>query len=112
MEKLTWKNQADWFASNSEMEITNDTEIAQKASAWFRATYRWAHPQMKQNKKKKRRNRKRKNRMVENQQQQPSQNQQRPQPLLSFAWIVYPVLMKIYDEKRKSADELRSKRKN
>ena len=113
VKKLSWKNQADWFPFYSKMEITNDTEVAKKASAWFRVTYQWAHNQMKQkpDQKKNKRNRKRKSRRAKNQQQQPSQNQQRSQPLLSFAWIVYPILMKIYDEKQKTADEQKSKEK-
>ena len=93
------------------MEITNDTEIAKKASAWFRVTYQWAHNQWKQKGKKKKRNRKRKNRIASHQQQQSSQNQQKFQPILSFAWIVYPILMKVYDKKQKTADEQKSEEK-
>jgi hypothetical protein len=101
--KLTWKNQLDWFTFYNKIEITDDSEVAKKASAWFRVTYKWLNKQTKQSeKKKKKRNRKRKNRMANNQQQnQKPQAQYKFQPLFSFAWIVYPVLMKIYDEKQK-----------
>ena len=78
-----------------------------KASAWFRVTYQCLSDQIKK-KKKKRRNRRRKNRIENNQQQrqqqqnQKSQNRNNLQLLFSFAWIVYPILMKIYDEKQNS----------
>jgi hypothetical protein len=103
---LTWKNQLDWITFYTKTEVTNDSEIAKKASAWFRVTYKWLNNQTKkQSKKRKKRNRKRKNRMANNQRQnQDRQDPYKPQPLLSFAWIVYPVLMHIYDEKQKLND--------
>ena len=94
--QLIWKNQLDLFAFSNQTEITNDSEIMKKASAWFRVTYKWLHSQMK--KIRTNNKRKRKNRMPNTQQQGPN----KPQPLLSFAWIVYPVLMKIYDNKQES----------
>lgn len=105
--KLTWKSQANWFTFYSNMEITNDGEVAKKASAWFRVTYKWVNNQMrqKQGKKKKRRNRKRKNQLANDQQRrEESHNKHKSQPLLSFAWIVYPILMKIHDEKQQTND--------
>lgn len=73
--KLTWKNQLDWFHSHIRTKITNGSKIAKKASAWFRVTYEWLN------------------------QNRETQDQYTVPPLLSYAWIVYPVLMKIYDEK-------------
>jgi hypothetical protein len=88
--KLTWNNQLDWLSFYNKNEITNSTEIAKKASSWFHVTYKWLNNQTKD-----KRNRKRKHRTVNN-------HQQISQRLLSFAWIVYPILMKIYDDKRNS----------
>jgi hypothetical protein len=98
--KLTWKNQLDWFTCYTGIKITNGSEIAKKASAWFRVTYERLNNQTKQSRKK--RNRKRNNRMENNQQQnQEVQDPYKVRRLYSFAWIVYPVLMKIYDDKQK-----------
>jgi hypothetical protein len=103
LKKLTWKNQLDLFTYCSKNEITNDSEVCKKAAAWFRVTYKWLNNQAKRSKKNKKRNRKRKNRMANNQRQnQERENRYKPQPLFSFAWIVYPVLMQIYDEKQES----------
>ncbi len=88
--KLTWHNQLHWFSFYNTNEINTGSEIIKKASAWFRITYKWLDNQTK-----KKRNRKRKNRKQNN-------HQQKSQQLLSFAWIVYPVLMKIFDEKTKT----------
>ena len=85
--KLTWNNQLNWFSFYSKNELTKSTEIAKKASAWFRVTYKWLNKQTNE-----KRNRKRKNQKVNN-------HQQISQRLLSFAWIVYPILMKVYDDK-------------
>ncbi len=92
--KLTWKRQLDWFTFYHKIEITNDSEIAKKASAWFRVTYQWLYNQLKQNENKKI---KRDRTTTDNERIQ-QQNQLRSQRFLSFAWIVYPILMKIYDE--------------
>lgn len=98
---LTWKSQLRWFESLNKNEITISSEIIKKASAWFRVTYKWLINQTKPTKKNKKRNRKRKNRIKKNQEQQ---NRFKSPPLLSFAWIVYPILMKIYDIKQESTE--------
>ncbi len=90
--KLTWNNQLHWFSFYNKNEITTSSEIAKKASAWFCVTYEWLNNQTKE-----KRNRKRKNQRVNNHRQ----GQKISQRLLSFAWIVYPILMKIYDDKTK-----------
>ena len=92
--KLKWSNQLHWFSHHSKNEITTASEIAKKASAWFRVTYKWLGNQTKKNEKKKK---KRKNPKKNIQQQLHSQR--KFQRLLSFAWIVYPILIKIYDDK-------------
>lgn len=92
---LTWKKQIYWFEFHTNSEFTTETEIAKKASSWFRVTYQWLYNQLKQNENKKI---KRDRTTTDNERIQ-QQNQLRSQCFLSFAWIVYPILMKIYDEK-------------
>ncbi len=91
--KLTWHNQLHWFLFYNKNEITTGSEIVKKASAWFRITYRWLDNQTS-----KERDRKRKNRGQNDHQK----DEQKSQGLQSFAWIVYPVLMKIVDDKTKT----------
>ena len=83
--KLTWQNQLTLFEFYIGYEITKNNEIMKKASAWFRVTYKWLIGE-KRSKKKSQRKRRR---------PEENNNQQR---FLSFAWIVYPVLMEIYDK--------------
>lgn len=93
--KLTWRKQIDWFEFYTNSEFTIETEMAKKASAWFRVTYQWLYSQLKQNQNKKI---KREQTATGNEQMQ-QQNQSRSQRFLSFAWIVYPILLKIHNEK-------------
>jgi hypothetical protein len=90
--KLTWHNQFHWFSFHSKNEITINSEIAKKASAWFCVTYKWLVNQTKMKRNTKRMNRDNNNHTT---------IQQKYHGLLSFAWIVYPILMKIFDEKTK-----------
>jgi len=99
LKKLTWKNQLILFSFYSRKETTDDSEIMKKASAWFQVTYKWLNNQTKPIKT----NRKRRNPATNNQEQQ---YRYKYQPLLSFAWIVYPVLMKIYDNNHKKTDNM------
>ncbi|CAM2712695.1 unnamed protein product [Rotaria socialis] len=94
--KLTWKGQIDLLKFNdkeSELE-----EAKKKASAWFRATYQtWI---IKINKYRK---------SQKNKPNTLANNQQTEEPkgfkeLFSFAWIVYPVLLEIYDETQSNAE--------
>lgn len=99
--ELKWQNQLNWYSFLNKDETTNTSEIMKKASAWFRVTYKWISNKLEA--KKKGRNRKRKNRMTDQQQQnQELKNRKKSQPFCSFAWIVYPVLLEIYDEKQNS----------
>jgi hypothetical protein len=70
-----------------------------KASAWFQVTYKWLNNQTKPIKM----NSKRKNPAINNQEQQ---YRYKYQPLLSFAWIVYPILMKIYDNNHRKTNNM------
>ncbi|CAF4083207.1 unnamed protein product [Adineta steineri] len=98
--KLTWKSQFDLFLFNSKCDITIDSEIMKKASAWFRVTYKSFYDQMKEKKTSRKR---KKSRMANNREQNSNQHYQNKfDRLLSFAWIVYPILMKIYDTKHPS----------
>lgn len=67
---LSWKKQLNWFEFHTKTDFSIDNELAKKASAWFTVTY---NPEQKKH-------------SIET------------QPLFSFAWIVYPILMKIFDE--------------
>ena len=84
-EKLTWKNQLDLL----EFHLTAPPfeEINKKASAWFRVTYEPWMAYMK---------RKQKN-QPDGQGQRTVQDRYRG--LFSFAWLVYPVLLKIFQER-------------
>ncbi len=102
LKKLIWKNQLTLFSFYNREDVRNDSEIMKKASAWFQVTYQWLNNQTKPTKN----STKRRNPMTDNQQQNPEQQYRyKYQPLFSFAWIVYPVLMKIYDNKPKSSNE-------
>ncbi|UJR07128.1 hypothetical protein I4U23_011416 [Adineta vaga] len=88
--KLNWKNQFNLFEYYNKDQITNENEIMKKASAWFYVTYKWFIDQIESSKKSKKRHRKR---------QKPNENNQQPS-FFSFAWIVYPVIMEIYDNNK------------
>ncbi|CAF4753912.1 unnamed protein product [Rotaria sp. Silwood1] len=105
--KLTWKNQLDLYQFHNEMILPD--ELKKKASAWFHITYDpWIIHINKYQKNKK----KKQNKFPNDQQtEQPT----RFQGLFSFAWLIYPVLLKIFDENQKNASETtvsNTKRKN
>ncbi|CAF1284475.1 unnamed protein product [Rotaria magnacalcarata] len=100
--KLTWKSQIDTLEFYEKLSVME--EAKKKASAWFHATYEpWI---IKINKYRK--SQKKKPSLFTNNQQ--TEEPKRFDDLLSFAWIVYPVLMKIYEETQNNA-ESNSKRK-
>lgn len=91
--KITWKNQLNGFPHDDTETLE---EVKKKASAWFRVTYEpWILYMKKYRKDKK------KKQTNMNNQQTRQQQQQREyfKGLFSFAWIVYPVLLEIFDEK-------------
>ena len=79
--KLTWKNQLDIFEYYKRGNLYD--EVKKKASAWFQITYEPWITYVKKNRKNK-----------------PENQQERFKGLFSFAWLVYPVLLEIFDEKR------------
>ena len=91
--KLTWKNQTIMFEKHYQMPLLD--EVKKKASAWFGVTY---GPWMKYAKKKQRDMNKRQTIPINNQE---VQTQSRFNRLFSFAWLVYPVLLEIYNENKR-----------
>ena len=92
--KLTWKNQLDLFEFHS---ITPDyDEIEKKASAWFRVTYEpWiAHVKRKQEGRTR----------TEAASIRVYPEQERYRGLFSFAWLVYPVLLRIFQQREDTLD--------
>ncbi len=86
--KLKWTNQlVVWDFYN--LDKSPMDEVKQKASAWFQITYEPWIKYMKQNV---RTNRTRL-------QERPNEQSQQFRELLSFAWLVYPVLLEIYKDK-------------
>ncbi len=63
-------------------------EVKEKASAWFRITYEPWIAYVKKIRKNKQEN-----------------QQERFKGLFSFAWLVYPVLLEIFDEKRNDSKD-------
>ncbi|CAF1676730.1 unnamed protein product [Rotaria magnacalcarata] len=94
--QLTWKGQIDVLTFNDKESVLE--EAKKKASAWFRVTYQTWIIQI--------------NKYRKSQKNKPNtltNNQQTEEPkdfkeLFSFAWIVYPVLLEIYDETRSNAE--------
>jgi hypothetical protein len=104
--KLTYKNQLDIYEFHHQT-MSND-EVKKKASAWFHVTY---DPWMKYMNKNSRSTMRNPN-MAANGHE--TEKQQRFKGLFSFAWLVYPVLLKIFDEKEnnsKNDTELKQKKK-
>lgn len=104
--KLTWKNQLDVFEFHDQTALYD--EVKKKASAWFHVTY---DPWMKHMKKNSRNTIANRNMHANNQQ---TEQHQQSKELFSFAWLVYPVLLKIFDEKEndsKNDTELTEKKK-
>ncbi len=104
--KLTWKNQLDTFEFHN--QTTSFEEIKKKASAWFRITYEPWMIYVKKNRKNKNKNMPTNNQQVEEQQQFKG--------LFSFAWLAYPVLLKIFNEKendsKNNTESKKKKKKN
>jgi hypothetical protein len=83
---LTWKNQLDLFEFHN--QPASFGEVKKKASAWFRITYeRWMIYI--------RKSQKNKNKNRNNQQEE---QHEQFKGLFSFAWVVYPVLLDIFNE--------------
>lgn len=102
--KITWKNQLDLFEFHS---TTPDyEEIEKKASAWFRVTYEpWiTHVKNKQGK----------GTRTNTSSTRDHPEQERYRGLFSFAWLVYPVLLRIFQQREDTLDNntsLKRKRK-
>lgn len=104
LKQLTWKNQLDKFEFEGEQGLVE--EVKKKASAWFRVTYEPWIFQINKYKKKQGKNLK----QITNQQQKEDSNDFKP-PLFSFAWIVYPVLLDMCDERYAIAEPTLKRRK-
>ncbi len=105
--ELTWRNQFELFECRNN-ESTSCEEVKKKASAWFHVTYDPWIKYMKKNKKNTTNNRNAHGNNYE------SEKQQRFKDLFSFAWLIYPVLLKIFDEKENNPNndtELKKKKK-
>jgi hypothetical protein len=104
LKKLTWKNQLERLEYHDRMMFYD--EVKKKASAWFHVTYEPWIIYMKKNNRNKMKNR---GNFTNNQQAE----QQRFRGLFSFAWIVYPVLLAIFTEKKEqdSMNSTKSKKK-
>jgi hypothetical protein len=86
---LKWDNQFTLFEFHNKIE-SDMKEVKKKASAWFRVTYNPWIAYIRQNNK------------TKNQRQSEAQQWQFRE-LFSFAWLVYPVLLNIFEEKQKDA---------
>lgn len=91
--KLTWKNQYDSFGYTGRQGACGE-KVKQKASAWFRITYEpWT-------------------RYVRQMDRDNNAHIRKYPEFFSFAWLVYPVLLDIYQEKHPdSEDEFRVTKK-
>ena len=84
--KLTWNNQYDLLAFNDRQEACGE-KVKKKASAWFRTTY---EPRIRH--------------IHEMDQDNKSYRRECPE-FFSFAWLVYPVLLYIYQENCPDSDD-------
>ncbi len=102
--KLTWKNQFDVLEDHD--QITSFDEVKKKASAWFHVTY---DPWIKYMKKNGRSSMKNRHMSTIDHR---TEKEQRFKGLFSFAWLIYPVLLKIVNQKEDdSMNDAESKKK-
>ncbi len=86
--------------------------MKKKASAWFKTTYEPWMIHIKKNRKNPKKNRN----MVTTDEREEKQVHQRYNGLFSFAWVIYPVLLRIFQEKeddpKNNTQSKKKKKKN
>jgi hypothetical protein len=104
--KLTWRNQLEVFEIDG--PATSYEEVKKKASAWFKTTYEpWMiHIEKYQKTLKKNRY------MLRTNEREEKQVHQRYNGLFSFAWVIYPVLLRIFQEKEDDSKNNTQSKKN